>query len=85
MAKRNDFSVIDAPSREFCFKLVGSDELHRLPSVGSLPVRVARRLMDVDDGSNAEVQVADLAPTSSVSWPVAGITSVFWSPHMVQV
>lgn len=55
MAKRNDFSVIDAPSREFCFKLAGSDELHRLPSIGSLPVRVARRLMDVGDGSNAGV------------------------------
>lgn len=55
MARKTDFSVIDAPAKEFCFKLSGSDELYRLPSVGSLPVRVARRLMDVGDGSNAEV------------------------------
>lgn len=55
MAKRNDFSVIDAAPKEFCFKLKGSDELRRLPSVGSLPVRVARKLMDVGNGSNAEV------------------------------
>ena len=55
MAKRSDFSVIDAPAKEFCFKLAGTDELHRLPSIGSLPVRVARRLMDVGDGTNAEV------------------------------
>lgn len=55
MAKKPEFRVIDAPTREFRFKLAGSEELHRLPSVGSLPVRVARRLMDVGDGSNAEV------------------------------
>ena len=33
MAKKPEFRVIDAPAREFRFKLAGSDELHRLPSV----------------------------------------------------
>ena len=58
MAKKPEFRVIDAPAREFRFKIAGSDELHRLPSVGSLPVRVARKLMDVGDGANAEVRDA---------------------------
>lgn len=43
-----DFALIGGQAKEFCFKLEGSDELHRLPALGSLPLREARRLVSLD-------------------------------------
>lgn len=48
-----DFKLIDAPAKEFCFKLEGSDELHRLPALGSLPLKAARELVGLDTSDTA--------------------------------
>ncbi len=50
-----EFALIDAPAKEFCFRLAGSDELHRLPALGSLPLKTARRLVGLDESGTGEL------------------------------
>lgn len=45
--------LIEIPKREFCFKLAGSDEVFRLPLMGSLPLKSVNGMMKVMEAETA--------------------------------
>lgn len=58
-SKNKTYQVIGEESKEWCFKLNGSEKLWRMPLLGSLPLKTARRLMH--SKANDETEMIDAA------------------------
>lgn len=47
--------LVKTKPKEFRFQLSEGGPVHRLPSIGSLPVKAARRLIGIDEGDTAQM------------------------------
>lgn len=50
-----EIRLVETEPKEFCFQLSEGGPVHRLPSIGSLPVKAARRLIGIDEGDTAQM------------------------------